>query len=201
MRKVALPVVALALAALLVSIPSAQAADPQQPEGRAAPAPRQLAPETRAAPAAPELPAQVAAEQGPAQLRAYWVDAFGEGFYDERQIDRLVADVKAANMNAIVAQVVRRGDCFCGRSSLPRTEAAIAAAPFDPLQSLITKAHAQGIEVHAWIIATGIWRGRTAPKDPAHAFNAHGPSASGASYWLMRRSDGSDRLVTAGEEF
>jgi uncharacterized lipoprotein YddW (UPF0748 family) len=146
------------------------------------------------------LPAAPAAD-GTQQLRAYWVDAFGEGLRNPEEIERLVADTKAANMNAIVAQVVRRGDCFCNRSSLPRTEAPIAALPFDPLETLIEKAHAQGIEVHAWIIATGIWRGRTAPKDPAHAFNTHGPNASGSENWLMRRSDGADRLITEGEEF
>jgi len=83
---------------------------------------------------------------GGGQLRAFWVDAFGDGIYTQAQIDQLVTDVKAANMNAIVAQVVRRGDCFCNRSSLPRTAVAgVSPAPFDPLQSLIDAAHAQGI--------------------------------------------------------
>jgi len=138
---------------------------------------------------------------GTEQLRAYWVDAFGDGIYDAAQIDELVAAAKAANMNGIVAQVVRRGDCFCNSASVPRTDAAIAPAPFDPLQTLVERAHAQGIEVHAWVIVTGLWRGKTAPKDPAHAFNLHGPSASGSENWLMRRSDGADRLTTEGDEF
>jgi uncharacterized lipoprotein YddW (UPF0748 family) len=130
------------------------------------------------------------------QLRAYWVDAFGEGIYDDTQIDRLVSSVKAANMNAIVAQVVRRGDCFCSDASVPRTEAPIAAAPYDPLRALIAKAHAEGIEVHAWVIVTGIWQGTTAPKDASHAFNTHGLAS--ADSWLTKRSDGLDRV---GNEF
>ena len=130
------------------------------------------------------------------QLRAFWVDAFGDGMYTQAQIDQLVADVKAANMNAIVAQVVRRGDCFCNRSSLPRTAVAgVSPAPFDPLQALIDTAHAQGIQVHAWIITTGVWQGPAAPADPAHAFNQHGPSATGGNNWIDYRSDGADRLV------
>src|SRR5438445_10336539 len=129
------------------------------------------------------------------QLRAFWVDAFGDGLYTQAQIDQLVADVKAANLNAIVAQVVRRGDCFCNRSSLPRTSAAgVAPAPFDPLQSLIGAAHAQGIQVHAWIITTGIWQGPALPTDPTHAFNQHGPSAAGAANWIDYRSDGASNL-------
>jgi uncharacterized lipoprotein YddW (UPF0748 family) len=130
------------------------------------------------------------------QLRAFWVDAFGDGMYTQAQIDQLVADTKAANMNAIVAQVVRRGDCLCNRSSLPRTAiAGVSPAPFDPLQSLIDAAHAQGIQVHAWIITTGVWQGPATPADPAHAYNLHGPSTSGIANWIDYRSDGAANLT------
>ena len=127
------------------------------------------------------------------QFRAFWADAFGDGIYDQGQVDALVAATKAAHANAIVAQIVRRGDCFCLRSGLPVTEEAIAAG-FDPLQSLITTAHAQGVEVHAWVIATAMWNKSTPPKDPAHVFNQHGPSASGTANWVLSRSDGQTRL-------
>lgn len=191
MRKIAVLALALLISTSVASTPGAQASDPQlepaQSLGGADTAVSRVAPEPRW---------QAAAVDGPQELRAFWVDAFGEGFYNEAEIDRLVADVKSANMNAIVAQVVRRGDCFCNASSLPRTEASIAARPFDPLRSLITKAHAQGIEVHAWIITTGLWRGSTPPRDASHAFNSHGTSASGSDYWLTKRSDGSDKLDT-----
>ncbi len=137
------------------------------------------------------MPAAAAAEAPREEFRAYWVDAFNEGLYNEAEIDELVAATKAANMNAIVAQVGRRGDCFCNRAMMPRTQAAIAPLPFDPLQSLIDKAHAEGIEVHAWIIATAIWQGSTPPRDPAHVYNTHGPSKSGYDNWVMTRYDGS----------
>ena len=156
---------------------------------------------TPAPPASVATPGVTSSSVAPAgamtdQLRAYWVDGFGDGIYDAAQIDQLVAAVKAANMNAIVAQVVRRGDCFCNDASVPRTEAPIAPAPFDPLRTLIEKAHAQGIEVHAWVIVTGIWQGTTPPKDPSHVFNTHGLGASDT--WLTKRSDGLDRV---GSEF
>ena len=148
-----------------------------------------------AAAAAPAPDRGSAATTTTGQLRAYWVDAFGDGLYTQAQIDRLVTDVKAANMNAIVAQVVRRGDCFCNSSSLPRTAVAgVTPAPFDPLRSLIDAAHAQGIQVHAWIITTGIWQGPAAPADPAHAYNQHGPTTSGAANWIDYRSDGASNL-------
>jgi len=126
------------------------------------------------------------------QFRAYWADAFGEGINDQGQIDALVASTKASHANAIVAQVVRRGDCFCLRSTLPVNES--IAPGFDPLQALINTAHAQGIEVHAWVIVNAMWNSTTPPKDPNHIFNLHGPAASGRDNWVMTSSDGRTKL-------
>jgi len=126
------------------------------------------------------------------QFRAFWADAFGEGLYDQAQIDSLVAATKAVHANAIVAQVVRRGDCLCLRAGLPLTDG--VAVGFDPLQSLINTAHAQGIEVHAWVIATAMWNTPTPPRDANHIFNLHGASAVGRENWLMTRSDGQSKL-------
>ena len=140
---------------------------------------------------APSLPNDNTAATINGQFRAYWVDAFGDGLFTPAQIDDVVAATKAAHLNAIVAQVVRRGDCFCNRALAPRTDqAGVDPAPFDPLQTLIDRAHANGIEVHAWVIATAIWRGTTPPPQPTHPFNLHGTSASGTANWLTRRSDG-----------
>ena len=52
------------------------------------------------------------------------------------------------------------------------------------------------IQVHAWVIATAIWRGNAAPVDPSHVFNLHGTAAAGAANWLTRRSDGLQQLNT-----
>lgn len=142
--------------------------------------------------------ASVALDEPVPQFRAFWVDAFGPGLYTPAEIDQLVADTKAANMNAIVAQIGRRGDCFCNRAMMPRTQAAIAPEPFDPLQYLIDKAHAEGIEVHAWVIATAIWNSATPPLNPNHVFNQHGPSKTGTDNWLLYRSDGAFR---AGSDY
>jgi uncharacterized lipoprotein YddW (UPF0748 family) len=138
-----------------------------------------------------------AAQPGPVmghgQFRAYWVDSFNPGLYSEAEIDRLVADARAANMNAIVAQVTRRADCFCNRSNMPRTEAEVDPSPFDPLQTLIEKAHAAGLEVHAWLNTTIMWASDVPPRGPGHVFHAHGPSAAGRDNWVMLRHDGANR--------
>jgi uncharacterized lipoprotein YddW (UPF0748 family) len=127
------------------------------------------------------------------ELRAFWVDAFGEGIFNEAEITKLVAATKAANLNALVVQVGRRGDCFCNRASMPRTQAGISPRPYDPLDSLIAKAHAAGIQVHAWIITTAIWNSAVAPIDPTHVFNQHGPTKTGSDDWISRRYDGANR--------
>jgi uncharacterized lipoprotein YddW (UPF0748 family) len=138
------------------------------------------------------LPGSARAEGAP-QFRAYWVDAFGEGIYTRAEVEELVAAAVAGNFNALVVQVGRRGDCFCNRASMPRTQAAIAPLPYDPLDTLIEVAHGAGIEVHAWIITTAMWNSSTPPLDPSHAFNQHGPSATGYDNWLGVRYDGSLR--------
>lgn len=137
--------------------------------------------------------AQPGPTMGQGQFRAYWVDSFNPGLYSEAEIDRLVADARAANMNAIVAQVVRRADCFCNRSIMPRTEAEVDPPPFDPLQTLIEKAHAAGLEVLAWLNTTIMWASDVPPRDPGHVFHAHGPSAAGRDNWVMLRHDGAIR--------
>src|SRR6185503_9684919 len=104
------------------------------------------------------------------EFRALWVDAFGEGIFNDAEVTQLVDAAKAMNINALVVQRGRRGDCFCNRASMPRTQAGIAPLPYDPLDAIIAKAHAEGIEVHAWIITTALWNanwGRTTrPRDP-----------------------------------
>src|SRR2546425_9990724 len=142
------------------------------------------------APASVPTPQNEPAPVASGELRAFWADAFGEGMNSQAEIDQLVAATKAAHLNAIVAQVVRRGDCFCNRAAVPRTDAPISALPFDPLDALIATAHANGIEVHAWVIANAMWQTPGTPTSPDHVYNVHGPSAAGRANWVMTRSDG-----------
>jgi uncharacterized lipoprotein YddW (UPF0748 family) len=130
----------------------------------------------------------------PPQLRAFWVDAFNPGIYDAEQVTTLVDDAVAANANALFVQVGRRFDCFCNEALYPRTDAAIAPAPYDPLAEVIEQAHAAGIEVHAWINATTLWNLATPPSSSDHAFNQHGPDAEGRDRWLNRRHDGAELM-------
>lgn len=128
------------------------------------------------------------------QWRGLWVDGFHEGVFNAQQVSRLVADATALGANALVVQVGRRFDCFCNNALYPRTDAGIAAAPYDPLAEVIDQAHAAGLEVHAWINATTLWNSATAPTSPDHAFNTHGLSAQGSDRWLNKRHDGVEQV-------
>jgi uncharacterized lipoprotein YddW (UPF0748 family) len=129
------------------------------------------------------------ADQPDEQWRSYWVDSFRDSIYTPENIDKLVADAQAINANVLIVQVGRWMDCFCNRSSFPRTHVAIDPG-FDPLETVIEKAHAAGIEVHAWVNATPAWNLATPPPDPNHIFHTNGHDAEGWDNWLNIRVDG-----------
>jgi uncharacterized lipoprotein YddW (UPF0748 family) len=134
----------------------------------------------------------MAAEGDPQeQWRSYWVDSFNNSIYTPENVDKLVADAQDVNANVLIVQVGRWMDCFCNRSSFPRTHVSIDQ-DFDPLDDVIEKGHAAGLEVHAWVNATPAWNLATPPTDPDHVLNTHGHDAEGWDNWLNKRSDGSE---------
>lgn len=135
------------------------------------------------------------AQAAPApQWRSYWVDAFGPGIYDAQQVSKLVADAKRVNANVLLVQAVRHFDCFCNASDYPRTHAAIAPAPFDPLAEIVKQGKAAGLQIHAWVNVTPLWNSAFVPPDPTHAYHAHGFAATGADRWLNKRFDGVEKV-------
>jgi uncharacterized lipoprotein YddW (UPF0748 family) len=129
----------------------------------------------------------------PLQLRGLWVDAFGPGFKTPNEVDKLVRDAQAMRVNALFVQVSRRADCYCNKSSMPRTADPAVPAGFDPLQDVLDKAHAAGIQVHAWIISTGVWNKTAVEFSSNHPFKLHGPTSKGRDNWLTVRADGETR--------
>lgn len=154
-------------------------------------------PATAAAPA-PAVVGEHAAdpsgdEPATEQWRSLWVDAFNAGIYSPAEVTRLVAEAREMNVNALVVQVARRYDCFCNRALYPRTDAAVAPAPYDPLDEVIAQAHAAGIEVHAWVTVNTMWNVPDGPPSaPDHIYNTHGPDATGRDRWISRMADGEE---------
>jgi uncharacterized lipoprotein YddW (UPF0748 family) len=120
------------------------------------------------------------------EMRALWVDAFNSGIKSAAQVSQLVADARRGGYNALIVQVRRRGDAYYRSDVEPRTQdAALAPAPYDPLGTLLAAAHAEGIEVHAWIATLAVWRDKLGqPADPNHVYWQHGPGAQGSDNWV-----------------
>jgi len=137
----------------------------------------------------PATPSGAPAEQ----LRGIWVDAYGPGFKTPAEIDTLITDAKAMNLNALFVQAVRRGDCYCLRSSLPVSDDPALEPGFDPLEALIGRAHAEGMQVHAWVVTLALWGADAPPAAAEHAYNLHGPYTPEAESWLSVRYDGVTR--------
>ncbi|SMO38732.1 family 10 glycosylhydrolase [Melghirimyces algeriensis] len=130
------------------------------------------------------------------EFRAFWVDAFHDGFKTPEQVGRLIENVKKSGANAVIVQVRRRGDAYFNKALEPRTEDPDLEPGFDVLDDLLKKARHESprIEVHAWLATLPIWNLDTPPKSPDHVFNCHGPHAEGRDYWLMDDVDGNHRV-------
>lgn len=136
-----------------------------------------------------------AAADQPARWRAVWVDGFNPGIKTPEQTAKLIAELKSIGGNAVIVQVRKRGDALFRRSIEPFAEDPTIPEGFDPLGHLIRAAHAEGIQVHAWVNVSTIWPGRgEPPKSADHVFNRHGPTATGRADWLSRDDAGARRF-------
>ncbi|MEJ2208547.1 MAG: family 10 glycosylhydrolase, partial [Anaerolineae bacterium] len=122
------------------------------------------------------------------EFRALWADAYHPGVKSRQQIDEMVETARAGGLNALVVQVRRRGNTYYPSALDPW--ASDADPGFDALAYLVERAHAAGLEVHAWATTLAIWNLDTPPDAPSHAFNLHGPGATGRDYWLMTNDSG-----------
>lgn len=132
-----------------------------------------------------------------AEFRAFWVDTFNTSLNTPEQVSAVVAQAKATNANALLLQVRRRGDAWYLNTIEPVTTEVAIQPGFDPLQDVIDKAHAEGIEVHAFVIMSAIYsrhpRILGLPQNPNHPFNLHGGYNAttdridpGPNNWLTR---------------
>ncbi len=121
----------------------------------------------------------------------FWVDAFHPGFKSPDEAARLVEDAASAGANALFVQARRRGDSYYTDSPEPPAQDPAYAPGFDALRYLTAKAHARGIEVHAWFVVYPLWPVAFAPPlDPRHLWHRHGPRAEGTGMWMSIGSKG-----------
>lgn len=160
------------------------------------------------------LPAGASAAQSSAtEYRAFWVDTFNTPLNNHGDVLAVINNAKATRANAIFAQMRRRGDSWYLNSIEPPGDRTPIESGFDPLQDLIVEAHANDIEVHAFVVVLALW-GRSPvlfpPTDSRHVFNLHGgfdaatgTIVAGPDNWLTRTllPDGGTAVAFQGHRF
>ncbi|MHC4796946.1 MAG: family 10 glycosylhydrolase [Planctomycetota bacterium] len=91
------------------------------------------------------------------EFRAFWADVWSIGYRSISDIDDMVSRAVEGNYNAILPQVLAYHDdsgnshgAYWNSGIVPKANDIVG--DIDPLAELCSRAHAQGIEVHAWII-------------------------------------------------
>jgi len=91
---------------------------------------------------------------------------------DKSSIDQVIDFAKSNGFRQIIMQVRGRGFAFYQSDIVPRAPL-IKEPGFDPLAYTIERAHAAGLEVHAWLNVYVLWTARTKPTDPTHLIYQH----------------------------
>ncbi len=128
------------------------------------------------------VPAAVAQAQNP-EFRALWTSRYewpdANPAVAQANLDNLMADLAAANFNAVFLQVRGQADVLYPSPEEVWSPLIGGADPgWDPLAYAVAAAHAQGIELHAYINTHTCWQSlpasaHTAPANPDHVFYAH----------------------------
>lgn len=93
--------------------------------------------------------AAAAGQRGPEQTRALWVTR--ATLAAPESIRQMIAAAQAGGFNTVLVQVRGRGDAYFDSRIEPRAPELAARPEFDPLKTVIERAHAAGIKVHAWV--------------------------------------------------
>jgi uncharacterized lipoprotein YddW (UPF0748 family) len=146
------------------------------------------------APDAGELDAAPVLDAAPeerGEMRAVWITRFA--YSTQAQLEAIIDRAAAANFNAVFVQIRGEGDAFY-RSSLEPWSRLLTGTfgrdpGWDPLQVAIDRAHAHGMELHAYFNVLSAWSASLAlpqAEGPVqHALYTH-------PEWLAVRSNGTN---------
>ena len=125
------------------------------------------------------MPSTTAAAEpdSPSEVRALWV--LRTSLASPESIASLVRSARDHAFNTLLVQVRGRGDAYFNNSVEPRaTQLLHQPAGFDPLETVLTSAHAAGLRVHAWINVNLVSSAVDLPIARDHLVNRH-------PEWLM----------------
>jgi uncharacterized lipoprotein YddW (UPF0748 family) len=102
-----------------------------------------------------------------AEVRALWVTR--ASLTSAASITALVRSARDAGFNTLLVQVRGRGDAYYSDGIEPRPDGLIRQPhDFDPLQSVITRAKAEGLRVHAWVNVNLVASAADLPSSRSH---------------------------------
>jgi uncharacterized lipoprotein YddW (UPF0748 family) len=128
------------------------------------------------APAAQSAPSAAQSNRIP-EVRALWV--LRTSLSSPASIAALVGSAREHGFNTLLVQVRGRGDAYYNDGLEPRAaELQRQPASFDPLQTVLTAAHAAGLHVHAWVNVNLVSSAVDLPIAREHLVNRH-------PEWLM----------------
>lgn len=114
---------------------------------------------------------------GPGETRALWV--VRDSLTSPASITAVVDHAVANGFNTLLVQVRGRGDAYFRGGLEPRAHVlGTQPASFDPLATVLTSAHAAGLQVHAWVNVNLVASANLLPTSPEHVANRH-------PEWLM----------------
>ncbi len=112
-----------------------------------------------------------------ADFRGLWVDRFDYRNRGISGVQQIMADAASMGTTDVIFQVRGQGDAYYNSNFEPRAQA--LSGSWDPLQTAIDAAHAQGMKLHAWMNTMPLWNGTSAPSTSTpipHPFYHTNPS-------------------------
>ncbi len=132
----------------------------------------------REAPDEPDAPGDPDAELPPGgrEARGVWVTRWD--YSSPGDVAAIMSGIASAGFNQVYFQVRGTADAFYASSLEPWSAdlGALGEDPgWDPLLEAVGEAHAQGLEIHAWLNTFPMWSGSSPPPSttPEHVYNAH----------------------------
>ncbi len=125
-------------------------------------------------------------------VRAVWVHLFDDTLKSRDGIEELVEELVEAEATMVIAQVARRHDAYYRSDVLPATADPALEEGLDVVEELVPLAHANGIEVHAWVSMAPTWHRvyEDLPAPTGWLPAEHGREAPEDERWVTRTVDG-----------
>lgn len=127
-------------------------------------------------------------QDGPpeAQVRGAWAHLFDDSLKTRAGITTFLDRAVETGLNTVVVQASRRQDAYYQSDVLPRTRDPALEPGLDLLAELVPRAHARGLEVHAWVAVVQSWHPvyEDLPAPDGWVWSDHGPGSD--DLWVTR---------------